>query len=270
MIAAPRADAGQVGDNGDAVVSQLLGGPDSREKQQVWRHHRARAQHDLGAVEDLDGARAFDLHSDGPTVVEHHPPRRYLALDREVGPVAMRGDVGHCGIHPNSVNDVAGQGAIARGAGPVLVELLRESEVRTRGEERLAQLMMLGRRRSRDRHRSASTVKLVIAKVAIVLEAPQERQDRGERPCVVAERSPSIEVAWRRADEDSAVDRARPTHHLAARHRDAPRVGQPGVEPPVGGVSIGSAGHRRRVEQLSADEVGSRLEQQHRTARGPH
>ncbi len=104
----------QVGDHGNAVTAQLLGRPDAREEQQMRRHRRPGAEHDLVATEDLHGARPFDFDTDRTFADEHDTPRRDAALDRQIGAIPMRCDVRHRRVEPNTVDDVARQRAVSR------------------------------------------------------------------------------------------------------------------------------------------------------------
>ena len=172
------------------------------------RHRGPRTQDDLIAVEHLHDTRPLDLDADGSVAGEDNTPRVNLALDRQIGPLAVRSDVGHRGIDPDTVDDVARQWTVPSGSGHVLVEFLGKPEVDTSRDEPLAQRVQLGTRRARDRHRSSMAVQLA-TEIAIVLEPPEERQHLGERPFVIAECSPTIEVAGCSADEHSAVHGAR-------------------------------------------------------------
>ena len=120
MVAATGTDARQVGDHGNAVLTQHRGRSEPGVQQQMWRHGCACAEHDLVAGEDPYAAGLLGLDCDGTVGVEHDTPSRDTALDRQIGPSPIGDDVRQCGIDPNAIDDVARQRAETGGPGTFL------------------------------------------------------------------------------------------------------------------------------------------------------
>ena len=269
MIATPSPDTWVVDDDLDAMATQLRGRPDARQHQQLRRHHRTGAQHDLATMERLDATRPFDLDRDGAAAVEHHPAHADITLDRQVRTVAVGRHVGERGIDARPADDVAWQAAAPWWARRVLVGLVGVPETRGRRGKRAAQRMQRLGRYAGDRHRSGAAVVRTIGEIEVVLEPLEERHDLGKRPFVVPKRGPGVEIVDGGAHEHPSVHGARSAHHLATRHRHDLRLGQPGIERPVGDVPCDRTGHRRRIEQLRrrawrTSKIAAGFHQQHR------
>ena len=123
-------------------------------------------------------------------------------------------------VDAHAVEHVARQGPAPRSTRRVLVDFVGEAERRARRRECVAQRMKSGRGDPRDRHRTtACRGTRCSGKSRSSSSRREEWQHLGERPFVVAERCPLVEVIGGGSNEHPSVHRARPTHHLAARHR---------------------------------------------------
>ncbi len=126
VVLEPLADAGEVGDDVDAVLAQVGGRADAGEHQQVRAVHRAAAEQHLagGRRGDLAAADAVG-HPDGALALDDDPGGERAGLDVEVVAVAGGLEVGL--VHRPAAAVVAGHlvepGALLLGAVEVVGRL---------------------------------------------------------------------------------------------------------------------------------------------------
>ena len=269
MILQIRADAGMIGNDGDAVLAQKLRGADAGELQNLRRVDRAGGEDHLARrMRDAHFAPDPIFDAFRTMTIEKNPRRQRAGFDLQIGMLPC-------------LLQKAGRGrrapAIAGGeleiAGAFLVRAVeivvaREAGLHRRLDERFAERMRLAH--IRDVERPAGAVQIVGA-VLLVLRAPEVRQHILEAPAGIAELAPVIEVFALAAHIKKPVDRARSAEHLSARLDDAAVVQfrlRLGLVKPV---------HPRVGEQFSVTErdvdpgvavAPARFQQQHAIASG--
>ena len=236
MILQVLADAGQCMHHRDAAVGQQRGVADARQLQQLRRLQPARREHHFVPCTDADRAAALRILDARCTAAyEQHTVHHRLGLDAQVGPASRRLQVRDRSRAAQAV--ARGQLVVARAflCRAVEVVVARNADFAGAGDERVHELMGLADVGGAKRTVAA----VVIGRAArVALAALEVRQHVVPGPALVAERSPVVVILALAADEDEAVDRARPTQTLAARPVDLPAVHRRlglGLEHPVPG-----------------------------------
>lgn len=247
----------------DAVLGQVVRGPDPRQHQQLRGVERARRQHDLafGGVEfPLPGP--LDVDAGDAPLIDPQPQRAGAGRRGEVRPAAGGPEVtvGRGPALPALLGDLVQPRAELLSAVEVVAALDAGADHRL--DDALAQLIR--RARVFDEHGPGGAV--VFARPpGVVLRALEQRQYLVVRPAGGAVLGPRIVVIAVSADVDHRVLAAAPAEHLAPRMVDRPpvqvRLGL-GVELPVV-LCLELLRERRRNLHVQMPTRAARLDEQH-------
>ena len=255
---------GTVGDDRQAERTKVPGRADPAAQQDRRAAVRAGSQdHAVG----LDDLTTGELDPSRPAVHQHDPVDQSAGAQLEGGPGTSRPQVGQRGAHPRPVPHVAGQRADAQGAGAVVVGHRWVARSHGGVEEGPRPRFERVAGRPGDRYRAVPAVPLVAA--AIRLDRPEERQQLGERPPVVAGGGPGVVVGRPAAHEERPVGRRAAADQPGPGERDrAPLpVGLGGEAPVVAERRLGRVGDVGRQVGLGR-VVRARLDQQDAATRG--
>ena len=273
------ADTGQVVHHRDAERFEQIGGPDSRQLEQLGRIEGTAAEDDLGAADGLDPAAAPVLDADRPRTFEDHPVHLCPGDHVEIRTGEHGVEVRASSREPAAAADVL----VERRETflPVPVDVIGAPKPRLdAGVEPGLEQRVEGRPAFEFERAGVATP--VVAAGEAGLHALEVGQAVGVRPVGHAgPGSPLLEVGRVAALEDHAVDRRRSAQHLAAGVVDPPtthvrlglRLVLPVVEPAADRVRqrgrhvdedvpapVGAAGleHEHAVGGVGRQPVGQR------------
>ena len=225
MVVQIGADARQIDERRDAERTKRRRLADARQHQQLRRAESAEANDGLAPrPHDALDAALEDFSADCSLAVEQQPQRARVRLDAQIGPLAeMRPQIGARGAAALAVDLgdlIEAEPFLARA-----VEIVVERELRlARGVEEAVMERIVGARIG-DVERPAATMER-FGEDLVVFRLEEVGQGLREGPTGIAERRPSVVVAWASACVNHCVDRRR-----AAERAPARLVTTPAAEP---------------------------------------
>ena len=254
---------GQLVHHFDPVLAEHRGPADAGELEKLGGVDRAPAEHHLAPRERLLLAAVAPVADSGAALaVEDEPVRERAARHVQVRPAARGAEIAMGGAHSPPPADGGLGLADPFLALPVVVRVVRQAGLDPGPEQRVVEGALVRHLA----HPERAALRAPFVRPALeVLHALEHGQHVVVAPAPVAELGPGVVVEPLAADEDEAVDRARPAEHPPARDRDRPParafVGL-GAVAPVGGRVVDELreADRHRAQPVA---LGPGFEQQH-------